>query len=177
MCENNSNNSDKRFYIFSSRFICAIYFDVRKHPSLHDEKETDILIRENKITLLVITLVVIFLICHTPNAVYSLYKSWQRHRESSDDEKKIKNFVLGKFPVTVTQKTTGEKREGKVSFADCDLGALRCSLLTVKAMKILINNERRQTFKDSTCSCRNLCCLLDFPGIGMGLTVTKPKIL
>lgn len=112
MCENNSNNSDKHFYTFSSRFICAIYFDVRKLPPLHHEKET--LIRENKITLLVITLVVIFLICHTPNAVYSLYKSWQRHRESSNDEKKIKNFVLGKFPVTQSDtKDDGRRKKEK----------------------------------------------------------------
>lgn len=67
--------------------------------SFHPRRQTpsDILIRESRITSLVITLVVIFLICHTPNAVYLLYKFWMSGRQSFSDEKKIKNLILGEF--------------------------------------------------------------------------------
>jgi hypothetical protein len=53
--------------------------------------------REAKITLLVITLVVIFLICHTPSAVYSLCEAWLTNRGSYTEQKTVKSFNLGKF--------------------------------------------------------------------------------
>lgn len=59
--------------------------------------QSDILMRESRITFLVITLVVFFLICHTPNAVYTLYKSWLNNRQTFTNESKIKNLILGKF--------------------------------------------------------------------------------
>lgn len=50
--------------------------------------------QENKITMVLITLIVIFLICHTPTAVYMLWKSsWDGRQTTS--EKKIKNSMLG----------------------------------------------------------------------------------
>lgn len=66
-----------------------------KTNNCKNQFQCDILIRENKITLLVITLVVIFLICHTPNAVYLVYKLWWSSRHSSSDEMKMENFIIG----------------------------------------------------------------------------------
>lgn len=60
------------------------------------QTQTEILNRENKITWLVITLLVLFLICHTPNVVYSLYNAWLSVRETSSDAKTT-NFVLGEL--------------------------------------------------------------------------------
>jgi hypothetical protein len=64
---------------------------------LHQKPSDISILRENNITLLVITLVVIFLICHTPNAVYSLYKSWLNSQTLPEEKRKIKNIILGKF--------------------------------------------------------------------------------
>ncbi|CAO1403380.1 unnamed protein product [Diamesa tonsa] len=52
-----------------------------------------LIVQENKITMVLITLIVIFLICHTPTAVYMLWKeSWNGRQTTS--EKKIKNSML-----------------------------------------------------------------------------------
>jgi hypothetical protein len=73
----------------------------------------------------VITLLVIFLICHTPNAVYSMYKLWLNNSQTSPEAtNKIKNVILGKFLQLFFSigKMTKSKEE-KVSFSGCDLGA------------------------------------------------------
>lgn len=118
--------------------------------SFHPRRQTpsDILIRENRVTMLVITLVVIFLICHTPNAVYSLYKFWLSGRQSFSDEKKIKNLILGEFTTRHDEKSRSDKKEGKGKkkkilhfiWFGCKGNVL---LVTVKVMENLINRERR----------------------------------
>ena len=108
-----------KFIFFFSFFILAIYFDVFQPspPTTSQTTETDILIRENKITMLVITLVVIFLICHIPNAVYSLYKSWQRYQKTFSDDMKIKNFILGKFHLhNASDDNTRQRRRRRQKF-------------------------------------------------------------
>ncbi|CRK98163.1 CLUMA_CG011529, isoform A [Clunio marinus] len=71
---------------------------VAQLPSLVDsseKKSTDFLIRQNKITFLVITLVATLLICHTPNAVYLSYETWFSNVQALGDEWKMKNVIHG----------------------------------------------------------------------------------
>lgn len=82
--------------------LISFYFILFQNFFLQQKHSTDNVIQKNKQGRLVITLVVIFLICHTPNAVYTFYKNFHlapQHDDHDSEAMKIKNFILGKMQI------------------------------------------------------------------------------
>ena len=74
----------------STLFMPFISFlHLRQHDIVTEQQQF-------RITVLLMAVIVIFLICHTPTAVYLLYKLWHE-KEQEQGHQKTENSISGMF--------------------------------------------------------------------------------